>query len=157
MRQPTSSRVQKKITVCSVIEYMSLKILWWEQMPGWPSPWVRDLLARLFGSHGNKSCKRLWPHPKPSIKRCFVIYCNRWRSSVPLGLYSDGRQNNETDTRIGKSDAVLRAFYRSVVTKWELSNSAKLSVFKSVFVLIIIYGHESWVMTEITLSQVQAA
>jgi len=72
-------------------------------------------------------------------------------------LYSDGRQNNETDTRIGKADAVLRAFYRSVVTKWELSNSAKLSVFKSVFVLIIIYGHESWVMTEITLSQVQAA
>jgi len=39
----------------------------------------------------------------------------------------------------------------------ELSNTAKLSVLKSVFVQILTYGHESWVMTERTLSQVQAA
>jgi len=42
-----------------------------------------------------------------------------------------------------------------VVTKLELSNTAKLSVLKSVFVQILTYGHE--VMTERTLSQVQAA
>ena len=45
----------------------------------------------------------------------------------------------------------------SVVTKWELSNTAKLSVLKSVFVPILTYGHESRVMTWIILSQVQAA
>jgi len=36
----------------------------------------------------------------------------------------------KTDTRIGEANAVLREFYRCVVTKRELSNTAKLSVFK---------------------------
>jgi len=49
------------------------------------------------------------------------------------------------------------SFYRSVMTKRELSNTAKLAVFKSVFVPILRYGHESWVMGERILSQVQAA
>ena len=56
---------------------------------------------------------------------------------------SDGRWSEEIDTRIGQVNAVLRELYRSVVTKRELSNTAKLSVFKSVFVPILTYGHES--------------
>ena len=71
-------------------------------------------------------------------------------------LTSDGRWGDEIDTRFGKANAVLRELYRSVVTKWELSNTAKLSVFKLVFVPILTYGHESWVMTERILFQVQA-
>ena len=43
------------------------------------------------------------------------------------------------------AETVLRELYRSVVTKRELSNTAKLLVFKSVFVLILTYGNESWV------------
>jgi len=39
-----------------------------------------------------------------------------------------------------------------VVTKRELSNTAKLSVFKSVFIPILTYGHESWVKTENVIS-----
>ena len=38
--------------------------------------------------------------------------------------------------------SVLREIYCSVVTKWELSKTAKLSVFKSVFVPILTCGHE---------------
>ena len=79
------------------------------------------------------------------------------------GTGSDGRSchlrhcpHNEIDTRVGKADAVLREFYRSVVTKRELSNTTKPSLFKSIFVPILTYGHESWVMTEIILTQVQA-
>jgi len=74
-----------------------------------------------------------------------------------LGVVStcDGRQKREIDTRIAKAYAVLRELYRSVVTKLELSNTAKLSIFKSVFVPILTYGHEPWVMTEI-ISQVHA-
>jgi len=52
------------------------------------------------------------------------------------------------DTRIGKANAVLHELYRSVALKHELSNAIKLSVFKSIFVPILTYGHESWVMTE---------
>ena len=62
----------------------------------------------------------------------------------------------ELDTRIGKANAALRELYRSEVTKRQFSNTAKLSVFKLVFVLILTYGHESWVMTERILIQVQA-
>jgi len=43
-----------------------------------------------------------------------------------------------------------------VATKRELSNTAKLSVFKSIFVPILTYGHKSWVITERILTQVQA-
>jgi len=52
---------------------------------------------------------------------------------------------------------VLHELYRSVFTKWEFSNTAKLSVFKSVISPILTYSHESWVMTERILSEVQAA
>jgi len=55
------------------------------------------------------------------------------------------------------ANIVLRELYRSVVTKEEVSNTAKLSVFKSVFVPILTCGHESWVMTERILSLVKAA
>jgi len=65
-------------------------------------------------------------------------------------------EGQEIDTRIGKADAVLLELYRCVATKQELSNVVKLSVFKSIFVLILTYGHESWVTTERILTQVQA-
>jgi len=38
-------------------------------------------------------------------------------------------------------NAVLHELYHSVITKCELSTNAKLSVFQSVFVLILTYGH----------------
>ena len=38
--------------------------------------------------------------------------------------------------------------YNTVVTKRELSRKAKLSIYSSIFVPILTYGHEGWVMTE---------
>ena len=69
---------------------------------------------------------------------------------------SDGRWSKETDTQIGEANVFLDELYRSVSTKRELSNTTKLSVFKSIFVPILTDGSESWVMTERRLSQVQA-
>jgi len=40
-------------------------------------------------------------------------------------------------------NALLRELYCSVITQRELSNIVKLSVFKSIFVPILNYGHES--------------
>ena len=51
----------------------------------------------------------------------------------------------------------MRALHNSVVMKQELSNKAKLSSFKTVFVPILTYGHESWVITERVRSQVQVS
>ena len=74
-----------------------------------------------------------------------------------VAFTSDGRQDEKLDTRIGKASAVIRALHYSVVIKRQLSKKAKLSIFKAVFVPILTYGHESWVMTERMRSQVQAS
>ena len=74
-----------------------------------------------------------------------------------VAFTSDGKQENKLDKRIGKASAVLREFQRSVVMKRELSQSAKLAIFKSVYIPILTYGHECWVMTEKVRSRVQAA
>ena len=70
---------------------------------------------------------------------------------------SDGRQDNKLDTSIRKASAVMRQLCQSVVLKRELCTRVRLSVFKSVFVPILTYGHGCWVMTERVRSRVQAA
>ena len=67
------------------------------------------------------------------------------------------RQDEELDVRSGKARVGMRALHHTVILKWELSRKAKLSVFKSIFVLILIYGDESWVMTEKVRSQMLAS
>ena len=52
---------------------------------------------------------------------------------------TDGRQDNELDTCIGKASAAMRKLFRFVVLKRELCTKAKLSVFRSVFVPILTY------------------
>ena len=74
-----------------------------------------------------------------------------------VSFTSDGRQNSELDIRIGKASAVMRQLHRSVVLKRELCTKAKLSIFRSVYVPILTYGHECWIMNEKVRSRVQAA
>ena len=74
-----------------------------------------------------------------------------------VSFASDGRQNSELDSHIGKASAVARQLHRSVVLKRELCTKAKLSIFRSVYVPILTYGHECWTMTERVRSRVQAA
>jgi len=68
---------------------------------------------------------------------------------------SGGRTSDETDRWIAKDNAVLHEPWRTVIAKRD-SSTARPSVFKSVFVPILTYDFESWVMTEI-ISQVQVA
>ncbi|KAJ0002535.1 hypothetical protein NQD34_007684 [Periophthalmus magnuspinnatus] len=70
---------------------------------------------------------------------------------------SEGRMEREIDRRIGAASAVMRLLYRSVVVKKELSPKAKLSIYRSIYVPTLTYGHELWVMTERTRSWIQAA
>ena len=55
---------------------------------------------------------------------------------------SEGTMEREIGRRIGAAGAVLRSLYRTVVTKRELSRKAKLSIYRSIFVPILTYGHE---------------
>ncbi|KAK3555215.1 hypothetical protein QTP86_010463 [Hemibagrus guttatus] len=56
--------------------------------------------------------------------------------------------DREIDRRIGAAAAVMQSMYRSVVVKKELSRKAKLSIYQSIYVPTLTYGHELWVMTE---------
>ena len=51
----------------------------------------------------------------------------------------------------------MRQLYLSVVLKRELCTKVKHSVFRSVFVSILTYGHECWVKIEKVRFRVQAA
>ncbi|KAK0137935.1 putative uncharacterized transposon-derived protein F52C9.6 [Merluccius polli] len=73
------------------------------------------------------------------------------------GLKGEGRMEREIDRRIGAASAVMRTLHGSVVVKRELSRKAKLSIYQSIYVPALTYGHELWVMTERTRSRVQAA
>ncbi|KAK3573272.1 hypothetical protein QTP86_019232 [Hemibagrus guttatus] len=70
---------------------------------------------------------------------------------------SEGRMDREIDRRMGAAAAVMRSMYRSVVVKKELSRKAKLSIYQSIYVPTLTYGHELWVMTERVRFQIQAA
>jgi len=70
---------------------------------------------------------------------------------------SDGSRNKGIDSRIGEANAILGELYCSVVSKQELTKTAKFSVFKSLFTPILTCGHESYVTTERILSKEQRA
>ena len=83
---------------------------------------------------------------------------SRQRSQLHWGCIQEWvRLDEELDTWIGKVSAVTRALHISVVIKRELSKKVKPSIFKTVFVPILTYGHESWVMTKRVRLQVQAS
>ena len=71
---------------------------------------------------------------------------------------SEGRMEWEVDRRIGAASAIMRALHRPpVVVKKELSQKVKLSIYWSIYVPILTYDHEVWVVTERTRSRIQAA
>ena len=76
---------------------------------------------------------------------------------LEVAFTSHGTQDEEMDIRISKAGAVMHTLHRSVVMKRELSQKAKLAIFRSIFVPISTYGHESWVLTEKMRSRVQAS
>ena len=71
-----------------------------------------------------------------------------------VSVTSDDRQNSELDIRIGKASAVMRQLHLSVVLKRKLCTKVKLSIFRSVYVPILTYGHECWIMNEKVRSRV---
>uniref|UniRef100_A0A8C6KH39 Reverse transcriptase domain-containing protein n=1 Tax=Nothobranchius furzeri TaxID=105023 RepID=A0A8C6KH39_NOTFU len=68
---------------------------------------------------------------------------------------SEGRRDREIDRRIGSASAVMRTMSRSVMVTRELSQKARLSIYRSICVPIITYGHELWVTR--MRSRIQAA
>ena len=84
------------------------------------------------------------------------MFSASWRCIIKAGgevlgvaFKSGGRQDEKLNVRSGKASAVMGTLHHSVILKREISRKeAKLLVFKSIFVPILTYGHEFWVMTE---------
>ncbi|KAK5868555.1 hypothetical protein PBY51_009556 [Eleginops maclovinus] len=55
---------------------------------------------------------------------------------------SEGTMEREMGRRVGAAGTVLQSLYCTVVTKRELSQKAKLSVYRAIFVPPFTYGHE---------------
>ncbi|XP_016305013.1 uncharacterized protein LOC107660256 [Sinocyclocheilus anshuiensis] len=70
---------------------------------------------------------------------------------------SEGKMERQVDRRIGAASAVMWSLYRSVLVKKELSLKAKLSIYQSIYVPTLTYGHELWIMPERMRSRIQAA
>ncbi|KAF7644351.1 hypothetical protein LDENG_00223640 [Lucifuga dentata] len=70
---------------------------------------------------------------------------------------SGGKMEHKIDRRIGAASEVLRKLYWTVMVKRELSQKARLSIYQSVYIPILTYGHELWVTIERITSQIQAA
>ena len=58
---------------------------------------------------------------------------------------SEGKMEQEIDKQIGEALAVMRTLRHSIVVKRELSQKAKLSIYRSIYVPTLTHGHELWV------------
>jgi len=86
------------------------------------------------------------------------VHCNRWRSSTTLRWYL--RVTESGARRLMHGLVKPSQFCVSFIALWSwngIFQTLQAVSFKSVFVPILTYGYESWVMTEIILSQVKAA
>ena len=109
----------------------------------------------------------------PSSLRLWFSAGKRWIAPSGLGVSlcpkrgslsisgscsrSEGKMEREMDRQYGAASAVIRALYRTVVVKRGLSQKAKLSIYQSIFVPTLTYGHELCVVTERMRSRIQVA
>ena len=68
----------------------------------------------------------------------------------------EGRQEQETDRRIGPASAVMRTLKWSIVVRRELRKKAKLSIYRSIYPTTLTYGNELWLVNERMRSKIQA-
>ncbi len=69
---------------------------------------------------------------------------------------SDRKQEREMDRRLSAASEVMQALRWTVVVKKELSQKAKLSIYQSIYVPTLAYGHELWVVIKRMRSQIQS-
>ena len=62
------------------------------------------------------------------------------------------KMEREIERQIGTASAVMQKLKQSVVVKRELSQKAKLSIYRSIYLPTLTYGHELRVVTKRTRS-----
>ena len=70
---------------------------------------------------------------------------------------SAGKMEQDVDRQIEAALAVMQILRQSVVLRRELSQKAKLSIYRSIYVPALNYCHGLWVVTKRMRSQIQVA
>ena len=106
-------------------------------------------------------------HVSKNTKQCLLQLSGATQRHVYKFTYlgvaftSDGRQNEELDIHIGKTIAIMRASYYSVVVRPELSRKSEALPFWNSLCpfspTLSLYGNETLVMIKRGQSQVQAS
>ena len=76
---------------------------------------------------------------------------------VCWGLVHKGEMEQEIERWIGAVSAVMWMLKQSVMVKREVSQNAKLSIYRSIYVPALTYRHELWVETERMRLWIEAA
>ncbi|KAI3368927.1 hypothetical protein L3Q82_025906 [Scortum barcoo] len=143
--------------------------------------------SRSLVSHCRQTFSMCWSGLQPSVKlagmristsKSEAMVLDRKRVACPLRVggevlpqveefkylgvlfTSEGKMEREIDRRIGAASAVMRSVYRTVRGGEEGAESKgwrSFSIYRSIYVPTLTYGHELWVMTERTRSRIQAA
>ena len=61
---------------------------------------------------------------------------------------NEGKMEQESERWIRAASAVMWELKRPVVVKRKPSQNSKLSIYRSIYVPTLTYGHELWVVTE---------
>ncbi|KAL4004686.1 hepatocyte cell adhesion molecule [Sarotherodon galilaeus] len=104
--------------------------------------------------HQVMASSSLWNGLQPSVKRDEFLPQVEEFKYLGVLFTSDRRREWEIDRWIG---AVAAGCCTGLLWWIELSVKAKLSLYWSIYAPTLTYGHELWVVTETTRSQIQAA
>ncbi|KAK3568618.1 hypothetical protein QTP86_010635 [Hemibagrus guttatus] len=130
-------------------------IAWWSGTV--PLDWETGLVIPLFKKGDQRVCSNYRGITLLSLpgkvysrvleRRVRPVLEGLWEFAQPVHMCFVDLEK-AFDRRIGAAAAVMRSMYQSVVVKKELSQKAKLSIYQSIYVPTLTYGHELWVMTK---------
>ena len=107
-----------------------------------------DAKVRRQSLGGKKSKLHSWVNFNRTLQHVEQQYaapCREVQIPDVFSFTSDGSQNKEVDTRIGKANAALRELHRCVLLKRDPSNTAKLSVLHQVWQKLDFLRRVHWV------------
>ncbi len=110
-------------------------------------PIDKKLCNRGGGLHCVLAMKRFFDTKSSYVTGLGASCCPKWMRKSISGLCSRVRER-EVDRQIGAATAVMWPLYLTIVVKGELSRKAELSIYQSIYLPTLTFGHELWVVTK---------
>ena len=82
------------------------------------------------------------------------VECVQYLGTV---FHRDGNQEAEISNRIEKASRTYYSLSKSIMNMKEVTVNTKMKIYRVIYRHILIYGSESWVLTERDVSKIRAA